>query len=124
MKPFNLERALAGDPVVLEDGEPVRIAGHNPDAAYGEEVIGWVKEGDFTYSREWTVLGHSRLGDQYKLFMYEPPKQKKEGWVNLYRSGSNVWTGVSMYLSKEEAELKATPQDYVYLGTSLVTWEE
>ena len=42
MKPFNLERALAGDPVVTRDGRPVKIAGYNEEAEVGQDIAGWV----------------------------------------------------------------------------------
>jgi len=31
MKPFNLDEALAGEPVVTRDGRPVKIAGYNEE---------------------------------------------------------------------------------------------
>jgi len=44
MKPFNLEAALAGAPVVTRDGRPVKIAGYNPDAHASGTLTGWIEK--------------------------------------------------------------------------------
>jgi hypothetical protein len=42
MKKFNLQKALAGEPVITRDGRPVKIAGYNPDADDTSKLAGWV----------------------------------------------------------------------------------
>jgi hypothetical protein len=85
MKPFDLEKALAGEPVVTRDGRPVKIAGYNPHAVEGVRILGWAGK----TSRSWYYDGkytEAENGHDADLFMAEKPKVKKEGWVNLYKS--------------------------------------
>lgn len=42
MKPFDLQEALAGKPVVTQDGTPVIIAGFNPNAKSVYKLAGWL----------------------------------------------------------------------------------
>jgi hypothetical protein len=42
MKPFNLDDALAGKPVITCDGRPVKIAGYNEDANDCEKLAVWI----------------------------------------------------------------------------------
>jgi len=42
MKPFDLQKALAGEKVITRDGRPVKIAGYNEDAFESEKVAGWL----------------------------------------------------------------------------------
>lgn len=44
MKPFDLQEALAGKPVVLQDGTPVIIAGFNPNAKSVYKLAGWLDD--------------------------------------------------------------------------------
>lgn len=57
MKPFNLERALNGDPVVTRDGRTVKIGGYNPDAKYMHQVLGWVED----RMEAWSITGECML---------------------------------------------------------------
>lgn len=96
MKPFDLEKALAGEPVVTRDGRPVKIAGYNPDADDYAKIVGWV-DGD---TKSWDSNGEYFIAkSNTDLFMAEKPKVKKEGWVNVYPDDD-----VFMYPSLEEAE--------------------
>lgn len=55
MKPFNLERALAGDPVITRDGREVKIAGYNPKTHEGVRILGWLADGVSTAWYEMVV---------------------------------------------------------------------
>lgn len=94
-KPFDLERASAGDPVVTREGRPVtQLVKFDADCdictVYGV-VVGRVES--------WSVDGrYSVTGgeSQYDIFM--APK-KRTVWVNLYPGRRSLW-----YDSKEEAD--------------------
>jgi hypothetical protein len=80
-KPFNLERALAGDPVVTRHGKPVtQLTKFDYDGEYvlrgvlEGNLVGWLENGCYYSSGEWS----------YDLFM--APK-KRTVWVNLYGDG-------------------------------------
>jgi hypothetical protein len=82
MKPFNLERALAGDPVCTELGVFVKIAGFNPNAHLYQQLAGWVDG----YIKEWSKNGEYGHNDPYRLFM--APTERKE-WVVRVANPSN-----------------------------------
>jgi hypothetical protein len=77
MKPFNLERALAGDPVVTRDGRPVKIAGYNGEAVKDAQLIGWIRNNYAT----WYLTGESEHAKDFDLFM--APTERKEYIVRL-----------------------------------------
>jgi hypothetical protein len=86
MKPFNLERALAGDPVVTRDGRPVKIAGYNPDAFDGKKVIGWVGKDAEMWNENGQYYG-SAYACNFNLFM--APTERKE-WIVRYQHGTPI----------------------------------
>ena len=78
MKPFNLERALAGDPVVTRDGRPVKIAGYNHDAKPQWKLAAWVDGNlDAWYTDGAQTCSGNRPTDS-DLFM--APTERKE-WI-------------------------------------------
>jgi hypothetical protein len=82
MKPFNLERALAGEPVITRDGRPVKIAGYNEEAGISQKIIGWVD----TLAFCWGIDGKQR--GPTDLFM--APTERKE-WIVRRVFGDAVW---------------------------------
>jgi hypothetical protein len=87
MKPFNLEQALAGKPVVTRDGRPVKIAGYNPDAFDGKKVIGWVGKDAEMWQENGQYYG-SVYACNFNLFM--APTERKE-WIVRCVFGDAVW---------------------------------
>jgi hypothetical protein len=84
MKPFNLERALAGDPVVTRDGRPVKIAGYNSNVNPYYQVIGWVDELVVTWKKSGQI---ANCGNDFDLFM--APTERKE-WIVRYQHGTPI----------------------------------
>jgi hypothetical protein len=73
MKPFDLKKALAGDPVIMQDGTPVKIAGYNPAAKHSQCVLFWDANG--------TARGATELGKVgYVDMLFMAPTERKE-WV-------------------------------------------
>ena len=91
MKPFNLEEALAGKPVVTREGKKVTELylfktmknAYRLFACIDGKVVQCTIKGEF-----YTVSEES----PYDLFMYEPIV---EGWVNIYQHSVTgvMWTG-------------------------------
>lgn len=103
MKPFNLERAIAGDPVCTRTGEPVKIAGYNPDAPYQYRIAGWLPNGELHSWYDHGTYTNSGTRPELDLFM-ETIKRKLIGWVNWYPDGScYAWS------TKEKAESNKFP---------------
>ena len=64
MKPFNLEKAKAGKPVVTSDGRPARIICWDKEDCDGQWVIvALVKnQGVHEFAQEYTISGRARIG--------------------------------------------------------------
>ena len=80
MKPFDLEKALAGEPVVTRDGYRVTDIHLFSGAITNWKVIAHIENNSSVYS--FTIDGKysdNDAGSDYDLFMYEP-----ERWVNIY----------------------------------------
>lgn len=104
LKPFDLEAAKAGKPVCTRDGRKARIICF--DAKCNKPIVALI----YDCNKE-TVLQYLENGrffvdqiDKYDLMMFP---QKKEGWVNVYKSynvGKKIPCMASIYPTKEEAK--------------------
>lgn len=78
MKPFNLEAAKAGKPVVTRDGRPVRILCF--DARGDEPICGTVPKGDGKSDEvtSWFPVGtvYRECAHNHDLFMADEPEEK------------------------------------------------
>jgi hypothetical protein len=97
MMKFNLEKALAGEPVVTRDGKPVTQL--TKFDTTDKHCLVCVVDGDLKIN---TIEGrsfHSGFSDEFDLFMAEP-----EIWVNLCIDPKGYpFFGGGIYGSKEEA---------------------
>lgn len=126
MKQFNLEEYLANPSrkVVTRDGRNVRIvctdrkhsrypivALVENKLAEGENSVYYTKEGKFF---------NNVLADIDLVFVSE----KKEGWINLYRTKtSSQYVTSNPYDSEEKAiEIGMTSENYI--ATTKIEWEE
>lgn len=98
--PFNLERALAGDPVVRRDGvkvsEVLRFKGGN----VVKSVVTLAENGGFYRHNEDGTRWESGLPDDRDLFM--APKTQTV-WVNLYGSVDRIVAAYTTYPTEETA---------------------
>lgn len=126
MKPFNLEAAKAGAPVVTRNGGTARILAFDfdhPDyslaVAVTDEKIGQ------EFLSEYTERGGYYAGDEgesgYDLFM--APVQRTV-WVNLYAGGlAGPFTSDTTYESEYLAK-RGVCGSWAYIGTFPITYEE
>lgn len=122
-KPFDLEAAKAGKPVCTRDGRKARIICF--DAKCDKPIVALI----YDCNKE-TVLQYLENGrffvdqiDKYDLMMFP---QKKEGWVNVYKSynvGKKIPCMASIYPTKEEAK-KSSVVGFDYVDTVKIEWEE
>lgn len=122
-KPFDLEAAKAGKPVCTRDGRKARIICF--DAKCNKPIVALI----YDCNKE-TVLQYLENGrffvdqiDKYDLMMFP---QKKEGWVNVYKSynvGKKIPCIASIYPTKEEAK-KSSVVGFDYVDTVKIEWEE
>ena len=123
LRPFDLEAAKAGKPVCTRDGRKARIICF--DAKYDKPIVALI----YDCNKE-TVLQYLESGrffvdqiDKYDLMMLP---QKKEGWVNVYKSynvGKTIPCMASIYPTKEEAK-KSSVVGFDYVDTVKIEWEE
>lgn len=106
MKPFNLERALAGDKVVTGMGTEVINIKYYPDnvfCVFGEEnrngtpsPILRTKTGGVNCTVE------CKFSD---LFMVEPEPKVTTYWVNVYNAGGRFFISQKAFIDEQTAEL-------------------
>lgn len=117
MKPFNLEEALAGKPVVTRDGRPVKIGGYNPDGCLSVKLIGWVGKNFCSWLPDGTSSCFP-VDSCLDLFM---ASEKKKGWVNIYPGRSN-WMGIAHIFETEALAMNNKAEGCI--ATVRIEWEE
>ena len=123
MKQFNLAEYLKNPDrkIITKDGRSVRII--CTDAKGNFPIIALVE----MYNGAETVLRLRENGNFYNdtedsrdLFF---ATEKKEGWINIYKTPDGVSHPSEIYTSKEVAEASAKNRVY-YITTVKVEWEE
>jgi hypothetical protein len=91
MKPFNLQEALAGKPVVTRNGSAVKQFAYFPE---GEDyTVAALADSELhTYTSEGKYVDNG-LEYGYDLFM---ASAKKTGWVNIYRVNITAWPSLKL----------------------------
>jgi len=94
MKPFNLERAIAGDPIVTRDGRPAQILAHDLSRRslhpyFADKMIVAVGSGDtadpfLMYDLRGFMPTTGKPESSFDLFMTEPAPTVK--YVNISSS--------------------------------------
>ena len=88
MKPFDLEAAKAGAPIVTRDGRPAKFIAHVAEAHPGQRLlvlVGGAVCKSFEDGRHLSISG----GDsEYDLFL---APTKRTVWVNVYGYGGATW---------------------------------
>ena len=122
MEQFSLEKYLANPSrkVVTRDGRRVRIICTDmksttyPVVALIENGSGYEQLTTFSKNGEYAVNESSRSD----LF-FAP--EKHEGWVNIYKEGTNRYLEGCICVTKEEAK---RIRGYGYITTIKIEWEE
>lgn len=97
-KPFDLEAAKAGHPIVTRSGKKARFIAHVPEAEEQMRVVFLFEGSVETASEKGEYMEYSSVLD---LFM--ATLQRRTAWVNLYRGGYSYW-----YDSEQEADMEAS----------------
>ena len=121
LKPFSLEAAKAGKPVCTRDGRKARIICF--DAKGEKPIIALIANGNSEDVNYYYITGKVRFldkEDENDLMMLP---EKKEGWVNIYRSEKGeYWSGQLLFSTKKDA---IEAHDHAqYVTTVKVCWEE
>ena len=130
MKPFDLERAKAGDPVIARNLMLVKFLAHYPDASENCRVVFMTpKDSGLPWlqrSQIWTCneRGQQEVGEnEWDLFM---APCKREGWMNVYPDYGTDNTpvlarGDTIYTTIENAR---TSKGAHAIDTVKIEWEE
>lgn len=123
MKQFDLEKAIAGEPVVTRNGAPVRIICTDKE---GDEfpIVALLKGDNCDMITTYTKDGHCLSDRETADDLFMAPK-KKDGWVNICitEDGYAEVYDTTIYVSKEKAiQNRDTAEGYVC--TTKVEWEE
>ena len=125
MKPFNLEEYLKNPEkkVVTRDGRKVRII--CTDAKTHYPVIALAESTDGTTEQLLSFIKNGKYFDNrsnVEDLFFAP--EKKEGWINLYRTEtSNQYVTSNLYNSEEKAiEIGRTSENYI--ATTKIEWGE
>jgi hypothetical protein len=118
MKPFDLQKALAGEPVVTRDGREVTQL-TKFDAPNCLFPIAAVVAGEL---ETFSIGGKFRIGGETKHDLFMATKTvKKEGWVNVYKNQSNDIECGHVFKNPEEA---AKYSNSFRIATTKIEWEE
>lgn len=99
-KPFDLELAKQGKPLVTRSGEPAKFIAHIPECGPEYRVVALIAGED--QSRDYLENGLMWDGEirDDDLFMADPPTNKITVYLNWYNTGNGfVWR------DKETAEM-------------------
>ena len=125
LKPFDIQKAKAGKPVCTRDGRKARIICFDAKKIDEKNIIALVPskycpgfEDLIAYPNNGNYYrGHESDGDLMML------PEKKEMWINIYKSTTNYIPGGSLYDTEEAAKAGADMADDDYIITTKVSWE-
>ena len=126
MKRFSLEEYLKNPSkkIVTRDGKAVRIICTEREDPI-DTIVALVKDNDreleivVTYTKDGIPAEYTEV--YYTLFFVP---EKKEGWLNIYRSESGFYLRGNPYESKEEADEVAKANYKTFCTTVTIEWEE
>ena len=120
LKPFNLEQALAGAPVMTREGRKVVRIFYAEEACENSQVICVFETGAvFPYYKDGTYTNSSSV---HELVM---APTKKEGWVVMFHNNSqkDFLVGTKIWASREDAEIWSKGCEGVF-AIAKIEWEE
>lgn len=121
MKPFNLEKAKAGEPVCTRDGRPARIICFDrKDNRYPLVVLidNYGSEDSYFLSKNGKFFGVTKEKSENDLFM---APITHEGWINLFHGDDGTIRLGNLYTSEQEAINNANRKR---VATVKIEWEE
>jgi hypothetical protein len=122
MKPFDLERAKAGDPVITRKGLPARhVCSFNGISTYNNIFIITNDDG-IEQPRSYTNDGVSSTSVYGKVYDYDlfMAPTKKEGWINIY-PGEAMLRHCNIFTTRDAAIAHAFSS---LVATVKIEWEE
>lgn len=112
-KPFDLQKAMAGEPVVTRDGKPYKFGAYNPEAVGKDNIVGWVDGLLATHHSNGKRLfsGEQSIND---LFM---AAKTQKVWVNIWRNSHGKLVSMIWESEADAASDLSNPYDCILLKT-------
>jgi len=99
MKPFDLEAAKRGEPIVCRDGTPAKFIAHVPEASESSRLVVMV---DTFVAPLWENGKYWSYDESHDFDLFMAPK-KRTVWVNFFK----YTTDAAFYSTKEHADEQA-----------------
>ena len=80
MKPFDLEAAKKGDPIITREGKAMKFIAYVPEALTYSKIVCLTDKGGFTFYQETGRIYHGDLEHPEDLFMAPPPMRSINGY--------------------------------------------
>lgn len=122
MKPFNLEEYLkcSSKKLVTRDGRKARVV--CTDRLMEDfPICGLVDENGEEYYYSYTINGKHLINSDSNVDLFFAP-EKKEGWVNVFKTDIDMFKSGRIYNSKTEAK-ESVVCDEKYVDTVKIEWE-
>lgn len=127
MKQFNLEEYLKNPSrkIVTRDGHNARIISTDRKSPTGHNIVVLLDYGSEEISTNCNNNGETEFCSpfQSKGDLFFVP-EKKEGWLNIYRSERGFYLRGNPYKTKEEADEVAKANYKTFCTTVKIEWEE
>ena len=123
MKSFSLNEYLKNPNrrIITRDGKDARIICTNKNH-HKYSVVALIQKDCAEIVQCYTTEGRYNGGMQSAEDLFFAP-EKKEGWINIYKTPDGVSHPSKIYTSKEVAEVSAKNRVY-YITTIKIEWEE
>lgn len=105
MKPFNLEKAMAGDPVCMRDGRPVKIL----DFDFDGKILYKYKDKINTGDEKWFMISVDQEGNydkEYGSHYRDLMMDDKKAYMNVYKREDGILIGGNIYPSEEDLPIE------------------
>ncbi len=122
MRPFNIEEYLKNPnkKVITRNFHNVRVLCINRKDNY--PIVALVDYGSKEELVCYNINGEYFTGSKSSLNLFFA-KEKKEGWINLYKDGNKTGIG-NVYPLESEELAKEAMSDKDYIATCKIEWEE
>lgn len=126
-RPFNLEEAKAGKPIVCRDGTPAKFIAHVPEAAPSHRlvtlrlgrIVSCAESGHLLWGNEEVSLSRGYSCD---LFM---APIVKEAWINVYSQHINAnHDGLPAFAWATRAQADAAADDTIRIACVKISYTE
>ena len=112
-KPFNLQEAMSGKPIVRRDGVPVKFVVYREEVTDGFPVVVIVGGSFGAYREDGLAYGFGTKSDE-DLFM---APEKKKVWINVWKNKLGMLSVIPCHSEEEDERDRANPGGYTLVDS-------